>query len=285
VTRQAEEEAERMGRISRGWKLTKLSLRVIRKDKEILLLPVLSAAFTLLVLASFVLGIFFSVGFEQVFEGASAVTGLALLFAFYFISYFISIFFNAAIVGCATIRLKGGDPKVKDGLRIAMDNVGRILVWAILAATVGMIIKAIQQRVGFIGRLVMGALGVAWTLVTYFVVPVLIYEKLGPWGAVKRSASMFKGTWGETIVGSLGLGIIFFLAGLAGLPIVILGAVLGGFVGAIIGLLVAIVYWMILAVVKTAAEGVLVAALYRYATTGQVSEGLEGVRFANPWSH
>ena len=285
MTRQAEEEAERMGRISRGWKLTKLSLRVIRKDKEILLLPVLSAAFTLLVLASFVLGIFFSVGFEQVFEGASAVTGLALLFAFYFISYFISIFFNAAIVGCATIRLKGGDPKVKDGLRIAMDNVGRILVWAILAATVGMIIKAIQQRVGFIGRLVMGALGVAWTLVTYFVVPVLIYEKLGPWGAVKRSASMFKGTWGETIVGSLGLGIIFFLAGLAGLPIVILGAVLGGFVGAIIGLLVAIVYWMILAVVKTAAEGVLVAALYRYATTGQVSEGLEGVRFANPWSH
>ena len=285
MTRQAEEEVERMGRISRGWKLTKLSLRVIRKDKEILLLPVLSAAFTLLVLASFVLGIFFSVGFEEIFEGASAVTGLALLFAFYFISYFISIFFNAAIVGCATIRLNGGDPKVKDGLRIAMDNVGRILVWAILAATVGMIIKAIQQRVGFIGRLVMGALGVAWTLVTYFVVPVLIYEKLGPWGAVKRSASMFKGTWGETIVGSLGLGIIFFLAGLAGLPIVILGAVLGGFVGAIIGLLVAIVYWMILAVVKTAAEGVLVAALYRYAITGQVSEGLEGVRFANPWSH
>lgn len=57
MTGRAEEEVEGMGRISRGWKLTKLSLRVIRKDKEILLLPVLSAAFTLLVLASFVLGI------------------------------------------------------------------------------------------------------------------------------------------------------------------------------------------------------------------------------------
>lgn len=273
-----------MGRISRGWRLTKLSLRVIRKDKEILLLPVLSAIFTILVLASFVAGIFFTVGFDRVFEGGAAVTSVVLGFAFYLTSYFISIFFNAAIIGCATIRLNGGDPKMKDGIRIAMDNVGRIFVWALVAATVGMIIKAIQQRVGFIGRLIMGALGVAWTLVTYFVVPVLIYEKLGPWAAVKRSASVFKGTWGEMIVGNLGLGLIFFLASLLGVAFIAVGIVIGGGVAIIVGLAAAVVYWLILAVVKTAAEGVLVAALYKYATTGQVPEGLEGVRFATPWS-
>ena len=273
-----------MGRISRGWKLTKLSLRIIRKDKEILLLPVLSAVFILLVMASFVAGIFFSTGFDSLFEGGAILTWIVIGFAFYFVSYFIAIFFNAAIIGCATIRLNGGDPKVKDGLKIAMDNIGRILVWAIVAATVGMIIKAIQQRVGFIGKLVMGALGVAWTLTTYFVLPVLIYERLGPWAAIKRSASVFKNTWGEMIVGNLGLGLIFVLAGLAGMLFVILGAVVGGTTGLMVGLIVAVIYWVILGVVKAAAEGILVAALYKYATTGQVPEGLEGVRFASPWS-
>ncbi len=273
-----------MGRISRGWKLTKLSLRVIRKDKEILLLPVMSAAATVVVLASFIVGIFLSTGFDGFFEGASVVTSLALLFTFYFVSYFISIFFGAAVIGCATIRLNGGDPTVRDGLRIAADNLGRILAWALVAATVGLVIKAIQQRVGIIGRIVMGALGVAWTLVTYFVVPVLIYEKLGPWAAVKRSASLFKGTWGEMIVGNLGLGIIFFLAGTLGILFIVAGGLVGGMVGLLVGLVAAVVYWLVLAVIKTAAEGVLVAALYRYATTGQVPEGLEGVRFASPWS-
>lgn len=273
-----------MGRISRGWKLTKLSLRVIRKDKEILLLPVMSAIFTILVLASFVAGIFFTVGFGDLLGDLSVAMWVVLGFVFYFISYFISIFFNAAIIGCATIRLSGGDPTVKDGLRVAADNVGRILVWALVAATVGMVIRAIQQRVGFIGKIIMGALGVAWSLVTYFVVPVLVYEKVGPWAAVKRSASVFKGTWGEMIVGNLGLGLIFMLAGFLGFVFVVVGGAVGGGTGLMVGFIVAVVYWLVLAVVKTAAEGVLVAALYKYATTGQVPEGLEGVRFANPWS-
>jgi hypothetical protein len=268
-----------MGRISRGWKLTKLSLRVLRKDKEILLLPVLSALVTIVILASFVAGLFLTSAFDAGFT----VVWLVSAFAFYFITYCVSIFFNAAIIGCATIRLGGGDPKVKDGLRIAFDNLGRILAWALVAATVGMIIKAIQQRVGFIGKLVMGALGVAWTLVTYFVVPVLVYERLGPWASLKRSASLFKTTWGEMLVGNLGLGLIFVLAGLVGFVPIVLGVAVGG-AAVIVGLIAAVVYWLVLAVVKAAAEGVLVAALYRYATTGQVPEGLEGVRFANPWS-
>ncbi len=270
-----------MGRISRGWKLTKLSLRVIRKDKEILILPVLSGLTMAVVLASFVAGIFLTGGLGA----GSEFAGIVLMAAFYFVAYFIAIFFNAAIIGCATIRLGGGDPKVGDGLRIAAHNAWRILAWALLAATVGMVIRAVQERVGLIGKIVMGALGVAWSLVTYFVLPVLIYERLGVWESVKRSASVFKGTWGEMIVGNLGLGLIFILLGLAGVVPIALGLVLGGLTGLFVGLGIAVVYWLVLAVVQAAAEGVLVAALYRYATTGQVAEGLEGVRFANPWTH
>ena len=264
--------------------LAKMSLGIIRKDKEILVFPVLSGLVTMLILASFFVGMFFSAGgLEGFANGSSSWLIYAFFAVFYFVSFFVSIFFNACVIGCATIRMNGGDPTIKDGFRIAMENIGRILVWALFAATVGLIIRAIQERVGFIGKLIMGALGVAWTIVTYFVVPVLIYEKLGPWGSVKRSASILKGTWGEALVGNIGLGLIFLLLGILGIIPIILGALIGGLVGAIVGIAVAVVYWLIIAVIASAAHSILIAALYRYATTGKVSEEFVGFDFARPW--
>lgn len=202
-----------MGRISRGWQLAKMSLSIIRKDKEILIFPVLSGIVTIAILASFVLGTFFTTGFDAIAGGSSQWVLYAFFAVFYFVSFFVAIFFNACVIGCATIRMNGGNPTLADGFRIARQNIGRIAAWALFAATVGLIIKMIQDRVGFIGKIIMGALGVAWTIVTYFVVPVLIYEKLGPWGSVKRSASILKQTWGEALVGNLGLGVISSCSG------------------------------------------------------------------------
>ncbi len=271
-----------MGRIGRGWQLAKMSLRVIRKDKEILLFPLLSGIITLLILASFFVGVFFTMGIGGALDSSPWVF-YVFFGVFYFVSFFIAIFFNACVIACATIRLEGGNPTLADGIRIARQNIGRILLWALVAATVGLIIRAVQERLGFIGKIIMGALGVAWSIVTYFVVPVLIYEKLGPWGAVKRSASILKNTWGEALVGNLGLGAIFVLFGLLGLLPIIAGALLGGLVGAIVGVVIAVVYWLILAVIASAAESVLVAALYRYATTGKTSEDFPQMSFAQPW--
>jgi len=272
-----------MGRIGRGWKLAKMSLGIIRKDKEILIFPVLSGIVTMVILASFFVGVFFSVGLDGLANGSSSWYFYVFFAVFYFVSFFVSIFFNACVIGCATIRLNGGDPTVKDGFRIAMANIGRIAAWALFAATIGLIIRSVQQRAGFIGKLIMGAIGVAWTVVTYFVVPVLIYEKLGPWGSVKRSASILRKTWGEALVGNLGLGLVFLLLALPGIIPIIAGALIGGVVGAIVGFVVAVVYWLILAVIASAAESILVAALYRYATTGKMSEDFDGAVFAQPW--
>jgi hypothetical protein len=284
ITSSGSEEWNEMGRIGRGWKLAKMSLGIIRKDKEILIFPILSGLVTMIILASFLVGAFFSVGFDGLANGSSSWIFYAFFAVFYFVSFFVAIFFNACVIGCATIRLNGGDPTVKDGFRIAMDNIGRIAAWALFAATIGLIIRTVQQRVGFIGKLIMGALGVAWTVVTYFVVPVLIYEKLGPWGSVKRSASILRKTWGEALVGNLGLGLIFFLFGILGIIPIILGAIVGGLVGAIVGIVVAVVYWLIIGIIASAAEAILVAALYRYATTGKVSEDFDGSVFAQPWA-
>jgi hypothetical protein len=275
-----------MGKIGRGWEMTKMSLRVIKKDKEILVFPVISGIMTILILASFIGGMFLTGGLSTTEDPASNWVFYVFFAVFYFVSFFITIFFNACMIGCATIRMNGGDPTVRDGLRIASQNIGRILKWALFAATVGLIIRAIQERVGFIGKLIMGVVGIAWAIVTYFVVPVLIYEQLGPWGAVKRSASILRNTWGEALVGNLGMGIIFALAAIPGVLLLFLGVygviVWGVAIGVAI-IVIGIVYLIAIAVISTAAEAVLVAALYRFATTGKVSEEFQGFVFQQPF--
>lgn len=273
-----------MGRISRGWQLTKMSLRVIRKDKELLIFPFLSGIMTLLILASFFVGAFFTVDFADI--GADAASWWFYIFfaAFYFVAFFIAVFFNVAVIGCATIRLNGGDPTVRDGFRIAFENVKYILMWTLFAATVGLILRSIQQRAGLIGKLILGALGAAFTIATYFAVPVFVYEKVGPWKALKRSVSILKQTWGEALVGNLGLGAIFFLLGLVGLVPIILGVAIMSVWSIVIGVVVAVIYWLVLGIVFSAAQSVLVAALYRYATTGKIAEDFAGLSFQNPWT-
>lgn len=266
-----------MGRIGLGWQLTKTSLRVLRKDKELLIFPLLSGLALLLILGGFLGGMFALVGFEAFLNGPSSWLLIPVLAVYYIFAFFVAIFFNAAVIGAATIRLNGGNPTLGDGLRVARENVGRIFLWALFAGTVAMILRAIQQRSGILGRIVIGLVGVAWSLATYFVVPVLIYEKLGPWASVKRSAHIFKATWGETIVGGFSMGAIFVLAGLAGILPIALGAVIGGIVGLIVGLVIAVVYWIILGLISSAASSILIAALYRYATTGKVAEDFQGL--------
>jgi hypothetical protein len=273
-----------MGRIGRGWKLAKMSLSIIRKDKEILIFPILSALITVMILASFIVAMFLSGDATGSSGDAPYWTFVVFFAAFYFIAFFVSIFFNAAVIGCATIRMNGGDPTVSDGLRIARENIKQILLWAIFAATVGLILRAIQQRVGLIGKILIGGLGVAFSIATYFVVPVFIYEKLGPWASLKRSVSILKTTWGEALVANFGLGLIFVLFGLLGIVPILIGVAIMSFWSVVVGVIIAVVYWLVLGVIASAAGSVLLAALYRYATTGKVSEEFQGVSFDNPWA-
>ncbi|OGS56573.1 MAG: hypothetical protein A3K60_00340 [Euryarchaeota archaeon RBG_19FT_COMBO_56_21] len=273
-----------MGRISRGWQLAKMSLRIIRKDKEILLFPLLSGIITLLILGSFFGGMFAFYGLEGITDDANSIVFYVFFGVFYFVSFFVTTFFNACVIGAATIRMNGGNPTFSDGIKAATGSLKQIIVWSLFAATVGLILRAIQERVGFLGKIIVGALGLAFTVATYFVVPVLVFEKLGPWGALKRSVSILKGAWGEALIGNLGLGIIFFLFGLLGLIPIIAGIWMMTFWSIVVGVVVAIVYWLILGLIASAATSVLVAALYRYATTGKTAEEFGDLSFSNPWA-
>jgi hypothetical protein len=271
-----------MGKFARSWALTKASLTILRSDKELLVFPLVSAIAVLLVVASFVLPMFGLGLFDQLdrSEGVPVVF-YGWMFAFYLVQYFVIFFFNTALVGAAMMRLDGADPTVADGLRIARGKWVQILGYAAIAATVGMVLRALEQRAGFIGRIVIGLVGVAWTLATFLTVPVLVARDVGPIEAVKESATLLKTTWGENLIGNGGLGLAL---GLLNLGVILVGAVIAVGVGsqglvalAILVGVVTVLAVLAIALIQSALTGIYSAALYRYAVQGNAPAGFDGL--------
>lgn len=261
------------GRISNSWALVKASAHVLRMDKELLIFPVLSGLSMLLVVASFGAPFIVAGGFGLLESGGDTTyLGYALGFLFYLVQYTVVFFFNTALVGAALIRLEGGDPTVSDGLSIAVSKLGAILGYAAIAATVGMVLRALSERMGPLGRIVIGLVGIAWSLATYLTVPVLVAKDVGPIDAVKESAALFKRTWGEQVVGNFGIGWAFFMMGVSWTLSMILVIALAAQVSAtavIPAIAFAVLGYLALGLGSSALSGVYTAALYRYATTGE----------------
>ena len=266
------------GRISNSFALAKASGRVLMADKELLVFPLVSGITSILVAATFFVPGFLFGWLEAIAEGGPLGLAYVLGFLFYLAQYTVIFFFNTARVGAALIRLEGGDPTVKDGLRIAFDRFGVIVEYAALAATVGMVLRFISERAGFIGRLVIGLVGMTWTLATFMVVPVLVSKDVGPLDAVKESAGLLKRTWGEQVVGSMGMGLVtmlaFFSLLLFTVPAFLLAAPLGPL--AVAGVAAVFVSGLVfLALAASALNGIYAAAVYRYATTGEAGYGFD----------
>ncbi len=269
-------------RISNGWELTRQSWHVLRCDKELLLFPLMSGIACLLVMATFAVPLWASGFAEGVIERPEGegvtiaeILGYVVLFAFYFVNYFVIVFFNSALVSCAVIRFKGGNPTLGDGLSAASARLPQIAGWALLAATVGVILKAIESRSEKVGMIVTSLLGMAWSIVTYFVVPVIVVEQAGPVRAVKRSTQVMKSTWGETLVANFGIGLIVFLVSLVAFIPLVLGvlAIAAGQV-ALGGVAVAlgVVALLLISLVSSALNAIIIAALYLFAAEGTVPQ-------------
>jgi hypothetical protein len=250
----------------------KASAGVLKADKELMFFPAISGVASMLVAATFFVPAWTMGLFEQM--TSNDVVAYLFLFAFYLVEYTVVFFFNTALVGAALIRLEGGDPTVADGLNIAMSKFTKILGYAAIAATVGMVLRALSERMGALGRFVIGLVGMAWNLATFLVVPVLVTRDVGPADAIKESAALFKRTWGEQVVGNAGLGLAFFLMftslALFAALFTALAAQLAPF--AVVGVIVTFgAGFVALALAASAMSGIYSAALYRYATTGEAA--------------
>ena len=259
-----------MGRIARSWDMFKASLRVLNTRRELMLFPVLSGIATLIVAAGFVVPALLASRHSTDAGNGLQPISYVLFFLGYLALAYVTIFFQAALISQADIALQGGDPSVAGGLEAARRKAGAILPWALLSATVSLLLRALEDRAGGFGRFAIGLVGMAWSLVTYLVVPILVLENVTVGAAIRGSSSLFKRTWGENVVGNAGVGLVSFLGSLPGIALIAIGASSGG-PGGVALIVVGAVWLIVVAVVASALSGIYQTALYRYAASGSVA--------------
>jgi hypothetical protein len=277
--------ADGISRLARSVELIAASGKVLRSDKELLVLPLLSGLASLAVMAAFGLGAWHAGLIDQIPQDGDALPMTPALyvwlFCLYFAEYFVIIFFNTALVGAAIAKLAGGEVTLGSALSLAVNRIVPILGYALISATVGIILRQIAERFGFIGRLVESLFGLMWTVATFLVVPILAAEGIGPIQAIRRSAAMLGDTWGENLIGNAGISVA---TGLVGAVIVLVGV--GGGIAAIdahhLGLggtmvAVGVVLMLGLILVSAALSGIYAAALYYFALTGKTPDGFDGM--------
>lgn len=256
-------------RLHNGWDLGLQSIDVIRNNKTLIFFPIISTISTLLIFMVISAGAFAAFGFdvERIMNTAGSmedspqVMGYVILFIYYLINFTIVTFFNVALVYCARDIFNGYEVDHREGISFALSRIGNILSWAMLAATIGIILKIIEDRVGAVGAFVVGMIGAGFTIASFFVIPVLVNEDIGPVDALKRSMSIVKEKWGESIGASFSFGVFYFLGALLiALPIGYLFYKINPIVGISIGLLI----MFLISIIITAAQTVFLTAVYQH---------------------
>ena len=273
--------------IRRGWQMSKLSMAVVKKDPELLAYMIIAGVMRLACLVGISTPQFLEMEWAVNPDGSFTSTYLGFIFVAYMVLSIIVVFWNSAIIANTNIRLTGGDPKFADGVNAALKRLPIIIVWGIIAGTVGLLLKGLEGAARSSDNEAIASIihligGFAWWVMTFFMIPHIILEGQSVGDALKSSKSMFFATWGENITSGIGIGLIAFcialplMAATLGLTVVV--GPIGLFFGAItIGLLIA---W------TNAAEQVAVVALYRFAKDGQMPKiyqdnGMQVYTFGN----
>ena len=197
------------GRFRNSLDLAKSSWSLLKSDKQLIWLPVISTLATLVAIATFALPV---LALSNMSGGSFKPLAIAVGVFGYFVLAYITVFFNAALVFAADELIRGGKPTIGTAIVGAKSRAHRILPWAIVSAIVSVILRALENRGGVVGRIVGMIAGIAWSLVTFLVLPILVLEGIGVRDALKRSAKLFKGTWGEQVIANAGISIIGFVA-------------------------------------------------------------------------
>lgn len=267
--------ARRANRWSNSVALFKASWGVLRNDRKLAVLPIASG------IACGLVGLSFALPIAALMEdggtnaaGTESTGGGAALWVLLAVGYvllaFVGIFFNAALVFAADKRLRGEEVTLGEALRSAGSKIHLLLPWAIVSATVSMILRAIEERAGVLGTIAAGIAGVAWSVATFLVMPILVFEGLGPIAAAKRSGRLCKDTWGENIIANGGIGLVGFVGMLVGIiPMMLLAAAGGGGPLTVIAIVLLVAWVATVLVVCNTLTGILQTALYHFARDGE----------------
>jgi len=275
-----------MERISRGWALTKQSWGVLKSDRSLVIFPMLSAIFALIAVAVIWLptasmsGVLAGEAINEhdpVYYVAAAATA--------YVSTFIAVFFNVALAACAVRSLRGEDTTVGEGIRAAMQRLGPILGWTLVAATIGLVLRLLQDRIPLAAKIAVWIAGAAWAVATFFVIPVLALERSGPWQSIKRSVAVVNARWGEGATGTVAISavtvlvVVIVMVGGAACAIVLFAAGLQQLAIAVIAIAVAAV--IVVSIVSSALTEIFRVAVYQYAVTGATPGAFDNALLQN----
>jgi len=247
-------------RLSNGWKISMSSFKVLKANKQLIVFPILSSISLVLILGSFVTIVLAGAGWDmdQISDPGGA-GNIILIFLYYLVNYFIVVFFNMALIHCTRLYFHGEEPTIEKGLKFALSKIGSILAWSMFAATVGTILRLIEENAGWIGKIIIGLIGIVWSIATFFVVPVLAYEDRGPLDAFKRSSEIMKEKWGESLASTFSFGLVQFIALIVvAIPLLIIGSM----INIIAGVLLAILGALLVIAVISAAQNIFISAVY-----------------------
>ena len=271
------------GKIKSGLELSKQSWAALGRNRQLIVFPAISGLAMLIVTILFFIPEAFA--FRPILEtedptAGQWITALVVLFVYYLVASFVITFSNTALVG-ATLKMIEGEPAtVSDGIAVATSRLGKIFVYSLISATIGVIARTITQSgrqsdnaiVAILAAILGGLIQGAWSLLVFFAIPVMVVENTGVRDSLKRSFELFKRTWGEGFVGSTAIGGISCLVTLAVLLIgggIIAAGVLANAVALVIlGAVLLILGLVVVSLLNGAVNGIFQASMYHYATTG-----------------
>jgi len=276
-----------MNAFSRSWKVTKMTFKIMREDKELLMFPVLASIFSILFLVAMVFPAIFTSALTPDEGAAASIVGYGLLFLIYLGLSFIATFFNVCVVYTTKTRMEGGNATVGSSLSFAFGRIHLIFMWALLSATVGTLLRAIEniaERFGVFGQLIVrittSIIGMLWAIATIFVIPAMVYHNVSPFKAIKQSVATLKKTWGESLIRYFGLGMMQFLFYIVGVALtfalIVTLSPLGGY-GFLTAILIAAVYFVLVTIIFGLATTIFNTILYVYADQGVIPDGYENI--------
>jgi hypothetical protein len=284
------------GRLSRGWSMARASFAILRQYPTLAVFPIISGAILLVVCSLIVASLLPQLGPFHAWtrgiwrplesEAGPGPAYFAVVSAIYYLLMAVMVFCNVAMFHCALLCHAGQVPSISSGLSAAMARLPQILGWTLIAATIGVILytleKVLDENLGLIGALIGGLIGAVWSVASYFVIPVLASEGLGPIAAMRRSSEIVRSKWGESFAGEARFGLLgfLFLAQAAALFFIGLAVVLSRGAGALAGLgpllmLAGVAYGLATIVVLQALGAIFQAGVYVYAKTGSVPPALD----------
>lgn len=244
---------------STTWSLMGSSWTILKENKKMLLFPFLSGVTLVLLIISS--------------KNIDLNDNYLLMFIYYYIAYFIIVFFNASLIASVKKYIDGETPTILGGLKVAFSHIHHIALWVLIASTIGILLKFIGERFGFIGEIISSIFEAILHVATFFVVPVMVLEGKKTSESLNDSIALMKETWGIQIIGAFSFEFIFFLLTLPLWGLLLVMNMLNTPFSIITLGAIAVIYMIFLLLIQFSLYGIFQTAVYKYARFGEIPKG------------